>query len=121
MLDRNGLRPSRYCVTKDGLVVMASEAGVLKIPTRDIVSKGRLRPGRMFLVDTTQGRIITDDEIKNGLAARHPYREWIEQNQINLASLPGDHAARQRGARPAATRGRPPATASRTANTAIRC
>jgi glutamate synthase domain-containing protein 2/glutamate synthase domain-containing protein 1/glutamate synthase domain-containing protein 3 len=87
-LDRNGLRPSRYCVTKDGLVVMASEAGVLKIPTRDIVSKGRLRPGRMFLVDTTQGRIITDDEIKKGLAARHPYRQWIDENQINLASLP---------------------------------
>ena len=88
VLDRNGLRPSRYCVTKGGLVVMASEAGVLKIPSQDIVSKGRLRPGRMFLVDTAQGRIIADDEIKHALASRHPYRAWLDDNQVNLNDLP---------------------------------
>ena len=88
VLDRNGLRPSRYCVTKSGLVVMASEAGVLKFPSHEIVSKGRLRPGRMFLVDTAQGRIIADDEIKHGLAARHPYRQWLDDNQVNLNDLP---------------------------------
>jgi len=93
VLDRNGLRPSRYCVTRSGLVVMASEAGVLKIPARDIVSKGRLRPGRMFLVDTAQGRIITDDEIKHELAARHPYRQWISENQVNLNDLPDPAAS----------------------------
>ncbi|HEY4311256.1 MAG TPA: glutamate synthase large subunit [Pirellulales bacterium] len=88
VLDRNGLRPSRYCVTKQGLVIMASEAGVLKVPPRDVVSKGRLRPGRMFLVDTAKGQIIADDEIKHALAARHPYRQWIDTHQINLADLP---------------------------------
>ena len=67
VLDRNGLRPSRYWVTKDGLVVMASEAGVLDIPPEEVEFKGRLRPGRMFLVDTAQGRIIADDEIKTAL------------------------------------------------------
>jgi glutamate synthase (ferredoxin) len=88
VLDRNGLRPSRYCVTKGGLVVMASEAGVLKIPPQDIVSKGRLRPGRMFLVDTAKGCIISDDEIKHALAAQHPYRKWLDENQLNLNDLP---------------------------------
>ena len=72
LLDRNGLRPSRYWVTKDGLVIMASEAGVLNIPPGEVESKGRLRPGRMFLVDTAEGRIIADEEIKESLAARHP-------------------------------------------------
>ena len=88
VLDRNGLRPSRYWVTKDGLVIMASEAGVLDIPPCEIESKGRLRPGRMFLVDTAQGRIISDDEIKHDLASRHPYRQWINENQLTLADLP---------------------------------
>ena len=87
-LDRNGLRPSRYWVTKDGVVIMASEAGVLDIPQEDVVSKGRLRPGRMFLVDTSQGRIITDKELKSGLASKHPYREWINEHQVRLADLP---------------------------------
>ncbi len=87
ILDRNGLRPSRYCVTTGGLVVMASEAGVLQFPPNEIVSKGRLRPGRMFLVDTAEGRIIADDEIKNALASRHPYRAWLDANQINLNDL----------------------------------
>jgi glutamate synthase (ferredoxin) len=88
VLDRNGLRPSRYWVTKGGLVVMASEAGVLEIPPEEVESKGRLRPGRMFLVDTAQGRIIADKEIKTQLAARRPYRQWLNENMRTLADLP---------------------------------
>ncbi len=87
-LDRNGLRPSRYWVTKNGHVVMASEAGVLDVPPEDVEFKGRLRPGRMFLVDTAQGRIIADEEIKQGLASRYPYRQWISENQVKLDDLP---------------------------------
>jgi glutamate synthase domain-containing protein 2/glutamate synthase domain-containing protein 1/glutamate synthase domain-containing protein 3 len=87
-LDRNGLRPSRYWVMKNGLVVLASETGVLNLPQDQVEFKGRLRPGRMFLVDTTLGRIIRDDEIKTGLASKHPYREWIKDNQIKLVDLP---------------------------------
>ncbi|HKV55523.1 MAG TPA: glutamate synthase large subunit, partial [Candidatus Binataceae bacterium] len=88
ILDRNGLRPSRYLVTKDGLVVMASEAGVLDIPPERVEYKGRLQPGRMFFVDTIEGRIVQDEEIKLGLAARQPYREWLDQNLVDLDSLP---------------------------------
>ncbi|HEX3725958.1 MAG TPA: glutamate synthase central domain-containing protein, partial [Pirellulales bacterium] len=88
VLDRNGLRPSRYWVTKGGLVVMASEAGVLAIPPEEVESKGRLRPGRMFLIDTSQGRIITDAEIKGALAAAQPYRRWLDENMVTLAELP---------------------------------
>ncbi|MBI3839344.1 MAG: glutamate synthase large subunit, partial [Planctomycetia bacterium] len=88
VLDRNGLRPSRYWVTKGGLVVMASEAGVLDIPPEEVESKGRLRPGRMFLVDTAQGRIIADAEIKQSLASRKPYRQWLKQNMLRLDELP---------------------------------
>ncbi|HNC24238.1 MAG TPA: glutamate synthase large subunit [Opitutaceae bacterium] len=88
ILDRNGLRPSRYCVTKDGLVVMASESGVLDIPPQDVVSKGRLQPGRVFLVDTAQGRIIEDEEIKSQLANEQPYGEWINQYLVHLEDLP---------------------------------
>jgi glutamate synthase domain-containing protein 2/glutamate synthase domain-containing protein 1/glutamate synthase domain-containing protein 3 len=87
-LDRNGLRPSRYWVMKNGLVVLASEAGVLNLPQDQVEFKGRLRPGRMFLVDTAQGRIIRDDEIKTGLASKHPYRQWVSDNQIKLGDLP---------------------------------
>jgi glutamate synthase (ferredoxin) len=87
-LDRNGLRPSRYWVTKSGLVVMASEAGVLAIPPEDVVSKGRLRPGRMFMVDTAEKRIIKDSEIKQSLASRKPYRKWLDENMVKLADLP---------------------------------
>src|SRR3954453_2167597 len=87
-LDRNGLRPSRYYVTKDGLVVMASEVGVLDIPPENILEKGRLQPGRMFLVDTSQGRIIGDDEIKREMAAAAPYGQWIKDNMVSLADLP---------------------------------
>ena len=87
-LDRNGLRPSRYYVTKDGLVVMASEVGVLDIAPDRILEKGRLQPGRMFLVDTSQGRIIGDDEIKKEIASAHPYGLWLEENMISLSDLP---------------------------------
>jgi glutamate synthase domain-containing protein 2/glutamate synthase domain-containing protein 1/glutamate synthase domain-containing protein 3 len=87
-LDRNGLRPCRFWVTKEGWVIMASEAGVLDIPPERVERKGRLRPGRMFLVDTKQGRIIRDEELKNELAARQPYREWLRENQVMLADLP---------------------------------
>jgi glutamate synthase (ferredoxin) len=75
VLDRNGLRPSRYYVTKDGLVVMASEAGVLDIAPENVLMKGRLQPGRMFLVDTEQGRIVEDEEIKKTLTSERPYRQ----------------------------------------------
>ena len=88
VLDRNGLRPSRYWVTDDGLVVMASEVGVLDIPASKIVERGRLQPGRMFLVDTAQGRIVADDEIKSELAAAHPYAEWLADQQIHFDKLP---------------------------------
>ncbi|MGN6425634.1 MAG: glutamate synthase large subunit [Leifsonia sp.] len=87
-LDRNGLRPGRYVVTNDGLVVLASEIGVLDIEPSRVVRKGRLRPGRMFLVDTVAGRLIEDDEIKSELAAGAPYGEWLEQGRINLKDLP---------------------------------
>ncbi|WP_344790053.1 glutamate synthase large subunit [Gryllotalpicola daejeonensis] len=86
-LDRNGLRPARYLVTDDGLIVLGSETGVLDIDPAKVVRKGRLRPGRMFLVDTEAGRIIEDDEIKASLAAAEPYEKWLE-NSINLADLP---------------------------------
>ena len=88
ILDRNGLRPSRFCVTKDGLVIMASEAGVLDIPPDQILQKGRLQPGRMFLVDTEQGRIIEDEEIKQQFATERPYREWIKEHLVHLSDLP---------------------------------
>jgi glutamate synthase (ferredoxin) len=86
-LDRNGLRPSRYYVTKDDLVIMASEAGVLPIEPERVASKGRLQPGRMFIVDMQQGRIVPDDEIKNKIAAEKPYRKWLEENLIKLADI----------------------------------
>jgi glutamate synthase domain-containing protein 2/glutamate synthase domain-containing protein 1/glutamate synthase domain-containing protein 3 len=88
VLDRNGLRPSRYVVTKDGFVVMASEVGVLDIAPDNVEHKDRLQPGRMFLVDTELGRIIADDEIKESMAARKPYREWLDLNLVHLNDLP---------------------------------
>jgi len=88
VLDRNGLRPARYWVTDDGLVVLASEVGVLDIDPQKVVRKGRLAPGRMFLVDTAQGRIVDDAEIKAQLAAEHPYRRWLEEGQVALEELP---------------------------------
>ncbi|MFD8568362.1 glutamate synthase large subunit [Streptomyces sp. NPDC059639] len=88
VLDRNGLRPGRYWVTDDGLVVLGSEVGVLDIDPAKVVKKGRLQPGRMFLVDTAEHRIIEDDEIKAGLAAEQPYAEWLEAGEIELSDLP---------------------------------
>ncbi|MEN9633364.1 MAG: hypothetical protein RL077_1768 [Verrucomicrobiota bacterium] len=88
ILDRNGLRPSRFCVTKDGLVIMASETGVLDIPPDQIVQKGRLQPGRMFLVDTEQGRIIEDEEIKREISKAQPYRQWLNEHLVHLSDLP---------------------------------
>ncbi len=88
VLDRNGLRPSRYVVTKDGFVVMASEVGVLDIPPENVQHKDRLQPGRMFLVDTAQKRIIADEEIKEGMAARHPYRTWVDMHLRRQSQLP---------------------------------
>ncbi len=92
VLDRNGLRPSRYYVTKDDLVVMASEVGVLDIPADEVLEKGRLSPGRIFLVDTSKGRIVGDDEIKRELAAERPYREWIDAHMVDIESLPAARA-----------------------------
>lgn len=88
VLDRNGLRPSRYWVTDDGLVVLASEVGVLDIDPATVVRKGRLQPGRMFLIDTAEHRIIEDEEIKGELAAEHPYDEWLHAGTIHLDDLP---------------------------------
>jgi glutamate synthase domain-containing protein 2/glutamate synthase domain-containing protein 1/glutamate synthase domain-containing protein 3 len=88
VLDRNGLRPSRYYVTKDDLVIMASEAGVLEVPPENVLRKGRLQPGRMFLVDTEQGRIVEDEEIKQKVAAERPYRLWLDEHLVSLADLP---------------------------------
>ncbi|MEU9622648.1 glutamate synthase large subunit [Streptomyces sp. NPDC048155] len=88
VLDRNGLRPGRYWVTDDGLVVLSSEVGVLDIDPAKVVRKGRLQPGRMFLVDTAEHRIVEDDEIKAALAAEQPYEEWLETGEIELEDLP---------------------------------
>jgi glutamate synthase (ferredoxin) len=88
VLDRNGLRPSRFYVTKDGLVVMASEAGVLDIPPENVLQKGRLQPGRMFLVDTEQGRIIEDEEIKRKISTERPYRQWLSEHLVHLSDIP---------------------------------
>ena len=88
VLDRNGLRPSRYYVTKDDLVIAASEVGVLDIPPEDIIVKDRLRPGRMLLIDTKEGRIITDEELKTKMASANPYRKWLNANMIDLEQLP---------------------------------
>ncbi len=87
-LDRNGLRPSRYYVTKDDLVIMASEAGVLDIAPERVAVKGRLQPGRMFLVDTQQGRIVADEELKLKFAREHPYQKWLDEHHVLLENLP---------------------------------
>ncbi|MBW8481086.1 glutamate synthase large subunit [Actinomadura parmotrematis] len=88
VLDRNGLRPGRYWVTDDGFVVLASEAGVLDIPVDKVVRKGRLQPGKIFLVDTAAGRIVEDDEVKAELAAEHPYGEWLHEGLVRFEELP---------------------------------
>ncbi len=88
VLDRNGLRPSRYYVTRDGLVILGSEAGALPLAPNRIVEKGRLQPGKMFLVDTEKGRIVADEEIKQEIVAAHPYRQWLDENLVRLEDLP---------------------------------
>ena len=88
VLDRNGLRPARYWVTDEGLVVLASEVGVLDLDPASIIEKGRLQPGKMFLVDSAAGRIIGDDEVKSMLAAEHPYGEWLAKGLVHLDDLP---------------------------------
>jgi glutamine phosphoribosylpyrophosphate amidotransferase len=87
-LDRNGLRPARYILTEDDMVVLASEAGVLDIPEEKIVRKWRLQPGKMFLVDIERGRVIDDNDLKRELATARPYRDWVKQARILLDELP---------------------------------
>lgn len=93
VLDRNGLRPSRYYVTKDNLVILASEAGVLPIEPERVAKKGRLTPGRMFVVDMAQGRIISDQELKDQIISEHPYQEWLDQQMVSVEQLPAAEAA----------------------------
>jgi glutamate synthase (ferredoxin) len=88
VLDRNGLRPSRYYVTKDDRVIMASEVGVLDVPPEQVAQKGRLQPGRMFLIDTEEGRIVSDEEIKGKVVAERPYRLWLDEHLVHLDDLP---------------------------------
>ena len=88
VLDRNGLRPSRYSVTKDGFVIMSSEIGVIEIDPKNIEKHGRLEPGKMFLVDMNQGRIINDEEIKEDIVSKHPYKKWLDKNLVHLADIP---------------------------------
>ncbi|MEW7290692.1 glutamate synthase large subunit [Aquimarina sp. 2304DJ70-9] len=88
VLDRNGLRPSRYSVTKDGYVIMSSETGVVDLEPSNIEFHGRLEPGKMFLVDMSEGRIINDEEIKEKIASKHPYREWLDNNLVHLKDIP---------------------------------
>jgi glutamate synthase (NADPH/NADH) large chain len=87
-LDRNGLRPSRYCLTSDDRLVMASEAGALPVDQSKVVLKGRLQPGKMFIADLRQGRIISDQELKSDICSRQPYGDWLDENQINIRNLP---------------------------------
>ncbi len=93
ILDRNGLRPSRYVVTKDGYVIMGSETGIVDIDPANVEYKGRLEPGRMFLVDMEKGRIIPDEEIKHDLATQQPYGEWVKENLVDLEALPAEKVA----------------------------
>src|ERR1041384_3076262 len=88
VLDRNGLRPSRFYVTKDDLVIMASEVGVLAIDPKRVAKKGRLEPGKMFLIDLTEGRIVEDQELKEKIAKERPYGEWLRENLVPLEKLP---------------------------------
>jgi len=104
VLDRNGLRPSRYWVTRDGLVIMASEVGVMDVPQSEVVEKGRLQPGRMFFVDTREGRIVRDAEIKAKLAAARPYQQWLDTHQIELDDIPESESSEPQ-AQPQSRRG----------------
>ncbi len=88
LLDRNGLRPSRYTLTKSGFVIMSSEIGVLDIKPEDVIQHGRLEPGKMFLVDMNEGRIIEDEEIKNDIVTKRPYKKWLDENLLHLSNVP---------------------------------
>ena len=88
LLDRNGLRPSRYTLTKSGFVIMSSEIGVLDIKPEDVIQHGRLEPGKMFLVDMNEGRIIEDEEIKNSIVTKRPYKKWLDDNLLHLSQIP---------------------------------
>ena len=88
VLDRNGLRPSRYSVTKDGYVIMSSETGVIEIAPENVEYHGRLEPGKMFLVNMNEGRIINDEEIKETIAKKHPYQKWLDKNLVYLKEIP---------------------------------
>ena len=96
MLDRNGLRPSRYYVTRDDRVIMGSEVGALEIPAEMVLHKGRLQPGRMFLVDTAEGRIVSDDELKREIVTQHPYRQWLDEHFVEFDDLPEITFSRER-------------------------
>ena len=87
-LDRNGLRPGRWLETKDGWVVLGSETGVMDEPASNIVRKGRLQPGKLFLVDLEEGRIVSDEEVKRGVACQQPYGDWYREGVVHLADLP---------------------------------
>lgn len=93
VLDRNGLRPSRYCITKDGFLILSSEVGAVDIPEENVMKKERLHPGKMLLVDTVKGRLIEDDEIKEKYSKRHPYGEWLDKYLVTLKSIPSAHKA----------------------------
>ncbi len=97
VLDRNGLRPARYIITKDGYVVMASEVGVLDIDPENIKVSGRLLPGKMFYIDTNEGRLVTDEEIKEQISTRKPYKKWVNENLVNIDSLPKEKASHKAG------------------------
>ena len=88
VLDRNGLRPARYYVTLDDTIILASETGVLDIPADRIIRKERLKPGRMLLIDTSEGRIVGDDELKERVASEYPYKEWLEEHLLPIEKLP---------------------------------
>ena len=115
-LDRNGLRPSRYCVTDDDLVVMASESGVLPMPENRIVRKWRLQPGKMFLIDLEQGRMIDDEELKTPFANAKPYKQWIENLRIKLDDLPASAARADVQRDACSTASRPSATRRKTSS-----
>src|SRR5690606_37114510 len=100
VLDRNGLRPSRWIVTRDGLVVMASEVGVLDVAPERVLRKGRLQPGRIFFVDLEAGRIVEDEEVKARYDGRRPYREWVETQRVVLDDLPPAEVPAERRANP---------------------
>lgn len=87
-LDRNGLRPSRFCVTSDDMVVMASESGALPVDPAKIIKSGRLQPGKMFLVDLAKGKIVSDEELKKEICTSQPYKEWLDSQKIRLEELP---------------------------------